>query len=222
MSRSSNLFTGMLGCFAVSCFVLVLAPQMQIGGLTAHSDEEAGTTYPVVNSRPGRDVYIREGCYYCHTQQVRDLQNSADIARGWGPRRTVGRDYIYEKPPLLGGLRIGPDLTNVGSKDWRNEPKEDPNKPKHRDRQWHLLHLYNPREYVVNSKMPSYRYLFEEVKAGAAAAGNELPIKASKEGYVIVPKAEAVQLADYLLSLDRTAPLPEISAPKAAAPAAKK
>jgi cytochrome c oxidase cbb3-type subunit II len=222
MSRSSNLFTGMLGSFAVSCFVLVLVPQMQIAGLTAHTDEEAGTTYPVVNTRPGRDIYIREGCYYCHTQQVRDPQNSADIARGWGSRRTVARDYIYETPPLLGALRMGPDLTNVGSKDWRNEPKEDPNKPKHRDRQWHLLHLYNPREYIVNSKMPPYRYLFEEVKAGSAAAGNALPLKAGKEGYVVVPKTEALQLADYLLSLDRTAPLPETSAPKAAAPAAKK
>jgi cytochrome c oxidase cbb3-type subunit 2 len=69
-----------------------------------------------VNTRPGREVYIREGCYYCHTQQVRDPQNSSDLERGWGMRRSVARDYIYENPPLLGSVRIGPDLANIGSK----------------------------------------------------------------------------------------------------------
>jgi cytochrome c oxidase cbb3-type subunit 2 len=222
MSRSSNLFTGMLGSFAVSCFALVVVPQIQIGGFTANTDEETGTTYPVVNSRPGRAVYISEGCYYCHTQQVRDVQNGADMDHGWGTRRTVARDYLYENPPLLGSLRVGPDLANAGSKDWRNEPKDDPRKPQHRDRQWHLLHLYNPREIVTNSKMPPYRYLFREVKADAAAAANALPVKAEKEGYVVIPTTEAIQLADYILSLDRSGPLPETAAPKAAAPAAKK
>jgi cytochrome c oxidase cbb3-type subunit 2 len=212
MSRSSNLFGGIFATFAVSCFALVLVPQMQIGGLSAHTDEESNTVYPTLNTRPGRDVYIREGCYYCHTQQIRDIQNGSDIERGWGPRRTVARDYIYEHPPLLGSTRIGPDLANVGSKDWRNEPKDDLRKPAKRDRAWHL----NER-----SMMPPYRYLFEEKRAGTVAPENVLPVKASKPGYEVVPTTEALQLVDYLLSLDRTAPLPESGA-KPAAPAAKK
>jgi len=209
MSRSSHLFTGIFGTFAVSCFALVLVPQMQLGNLTAHTDEESGGVYPAVNSRPGRRIYIREGCYYCHTQQVRDPQNSSDMERGWGIRRSVARDYIYENPPLLGSVRIGPDLANVGSKDWRDEPAGDPRRPKKRDRAWHLLHLYNPRVIVPQSTMPSYRYLFDEVKAGGEHALDALPLPASKLGYVVVPKADAVQLADYLLSLDQSAPLAE-------------
>ncbi len=209
MSRSNYLFAGIFGTFAVSCFALVLLPQTQLGKLTASVDEEAGSVYPVVNTRPGREVYIREGCYYCHTQQVRDTQNSSDLERGWGTRRSVARDYIYDNPPLLGSVRIGPDLANVGSKDWRNEPLGDPRRPKNRDRAWQLLHLYNPRIVVPQSTMPPYRYLFEEIKAGGQRAMDALPVPAAKLGYVVVPKAEAVQLVDYLLSLDQSAPLAE-------------
>jgi cytochrome c oxidase cbb3-type subunit 2 len=223
MSRSSNLFGGIFGAFAVSCVALILVPQTQIGGITELTNPDEGTRYPVWNSRPGREVFIREGCYYCHTQQIRDPQNGSDIGRGWGPRRTVARDYIFENPPLLGSTRLGPDLTNVGTKDWRNEPADDfVARPPKRDRAWHLLHLYNPRVHVAESIMPPYRYLFKEVKRGAQPAENALPIAASKPGYEIVPTAEAVQLVDYLLSLDRTAPLPEAGAAKPAAAAEKK
>lgn len=220
MSRSSYLFAGIFGSFALSCFALVLVPQIQIGGLTEKVNEEENTRYPVVNGRQGRVVYIREGCYYCHTQQVRDPQNGADIARGWGTRRTVARDYIFENPPLLGSVRVGPDLSNVGTKGWRNEPEADPKKPAKRDRQWFLEHLYNPRSVVPESTMPAYHYLFKEVKAGGEGAANALSVAASKDGYVIVPKTEALELVDYLLSLDRTSPLEEAgSKPAAAAPA---
>ncbi|MEQ1860588.1 MAG: cbb3-type cytochrome c oxidase subunit II [Chthoniobacteraceae bacterium] len=220
MSRSSYLFAGIFGSFAISCFTLVLVPQMQIGGVTEHVNEDEGTRYPVWNSRPGREVYIREGCYYCHTQQVRDVQNGSDMERGWGTRRTVARDYMFENPPLLGSIRIGPDLTNAGAKGWRNEPATDTSKPNRRDRMWQLVHLYDPRVIVPASTMPPYRYLFTEVKRGGQPAENALPIAASREGYEIVPTAEAVQLADYILSLDRTSPLPEAGALKSAAPAA--
>jgi cytochrome c oxidase cbb3-type subunit 2 len=217
MSRSSYLFSGIFGSFALSCFALVLVPQMQIGGVTEKVDEENNTRYPQVNTRPGREIFIREGCYACHTQQIRDVQNGSDIERGWGTRRTVARDYIFENPPLLGNTRIGPDLANVGSSEWRNEPKGDPRKPAKRDRQWHLLHLYNPRTMVERSVMPPYRYLFTEVQAGGQNASDAIPVKAKKEGHVVVPKPEAVQLVDYLLSLDRSFPLPEAGANKPAA-----
>ena len=222
MSRSSYLFTGIFASFAISCFALVLVPQMQIGGLSAHRNEEDGAVFPVVNARPGRDVYVREGCYYCHTQQIRDVQNSSDMERGWGTRRSVARDYIYERPPVLGSIRIGPDLSNVGSPDWRNEPKDDTKRPKKRTREWHLLHLYNPRVVEARSTMPPYRYLFTEVKAGGEQAANALPVKAKREGYLVVPTADALQLADYLLSLDHGFALPEAGAPKPAAAPEKK
>jgi cytochrome c oxidase cbb3-type subunit 2 len=223
MSRSSYLFGGIFGTFATSCVVLVLLPQTQLGGLTELQNPDEGTRYPVVNTRTGREVYIREGCYYCHTQQIRDPQNGSDIGRGWGTRRTVARDYIFEAPPLLGSTRLGPDLTNVGTKAWRNEPADDyVTRPPKRDRAWHLLHLYNPRIHVAESIMPPYRYLFNEVVRGGQEPENALPVAASKPGFVVVPTADAVQLVDYLLSLDRTSPLPEAGAAKPAAAAEKK
>jgi cytochrome c oxidase cbb3-type subunit II len=223
MSRSSYLFGGIFGTFAVSCVALILIPQIQIGGLNEHENPDEGTRYPVINTRPGRQVYVEEGCYYCHTQQIRDPQNGSDIGRGWGPRRTVAREYIFENPPLLGNSRLGPDLTNVGTKAWRNEPADDfVAKPPKRDRAWHLLHLYNPRVHMAESIMPPYRYLFREEKLGGQPPENVLSIAASKRGYVIVATERATQLVDYLLSLDRTAPLPEAGAAKPAAAPEKK
>jgi cytochrome c oxidase cbb3-type subunit II len=208
MSRSSYLFAGIFGSFAVSCVALVLIPQSQIGGLTAQIDEENNDVYPVVNTRQGRGIYIREGCYYCHTQQIRDPQNGTDIERGWGARRTVARDFIYETPPVLGSMRLGPDLANIGSKDWRNEPKDDPRKPARRDAKWHLTHLYRPTVVVSESNMPPYRYLFEKKKIGAQKSAEAIDVPV-EDGYEIVPKAEAKELVAYLLSLDRSHPLKE-------------
>jgi cytochrome c oxidase cbb3-type subunit 2 len=222
MSRSTYLFGGIFGTFAVSCVALILIPQLQIGGITEQVNADEGTRYPVVNSRPGRETYIREGCYYCHTQQIRDPQNGSDIGRGWGSRRTVARDYIFENPPLLGSSRLGPDLTNVGNASWRNEPADDyVLKPAKRDLTWHLIHLYNPRIHVAESIMPPYRYLFKEVKSDSQEAGNALPIAANEPGHVVIPTMEAVELVKYLQSLDRTSPLSEAGAAKPAAPEKK-
>ena len=102
MSRSSYLFAGIFGSFAVSCLALVVIPQLQIGGLTAQVDEENNDVYPVKNARQGRDIYIREGCYYCHSQQVRDEQNGTDIERGWG---TQSPPPCELKSMLIAGLR---------------------------------------------------------------------------------------------------------------------
>jgi hypothetical protein len=66
MSRSSYLFGGIFGSFALSCFALVMVPQGQIGRLAPHADEEAGTVYPLNNARQGREVYAAQGCFYCH------------------------------------------------------------------------------------------------------------------------------------------------------------
>ncbi len=64
----------------------------------------------------GRKIYIANGCVYCHTQQVRPEYGGADIERKWGDRRSAPRDYIFERPALLGKMRMGPDLANVGKR----------------------------------------------------------------------------------------------------------
>ena len=200
MSRSSYLFAGIFGAFAFSCFALVLVPQMQIGGLSEHENPEEGTRYPVLNTRQGREVYIREGCYFCHTQQIRD--SAGDVPR-WGPRRTVAQDYLFDWPVQLGFVRLGPDLMNVGLR----QPSA----------QWHLLHLYNPRLLVEGSTMPPYRFLFEKRRIKPTGPSRDaLPIKI--EGYEIVPTHRATALVAYLQSLNATIPLFEAPLPPGMTP----
>ena len=108
------------------------------------------TTTPVEGLEPytalqleGRDIYIREGCHVCHTQMVRPFR--AETER-YGPYSVSG-ESVYEHPFLWGSKRTGPDLARVGGR-YSNE--------------WHRAHLYNPRDVVPESVMPSYPWLFED------------------------------------------------------------
>lgn len=222
MNRSTTLIAGIIGSFLVSAYALVIVPQKQIGGLLPQTAEDEGKIvdiYPIENVgivKAGRSVYVSEGCVYCHSQQVRDEQNGTDLDRGWGTRRTVARDYIFDQPPLVGTTRLGPDLANVGSAKWRNEPENEDAKykPAKRDATWQLLHLYAPQTIVKNSSMPPYRYLFKRQKIGGQRSANALNVPV-EEGYEIVPTPDALNLVGYLLSLDKSHPLKEV---KSAAP----
>ena len=226
MSRSTPLIAGIFGSLAVSVFAMVLVPQAQIGGLQAQVDRDKDEpakildVYPTDRVKYGAKVYASEGCIVCHSQQVRDTQNGEDQPRGWGERRTVARDYIYDSIAFLGSSRLGPDLANVGAKTWRNEAENDTHKPKKRDAAWHYLHLYKPRAIIAESNMPPYPYLFEKRKISGQRSSDALPANQVpvEDGYEIVPKTEARELVSYLLSLDRSHPLNEV---KSAAPAAK-
>ncbi len=218
MTRSSAIFAGFFSAFAVSCAVLVLAPQAQLGGLQpVFVEDEPGKLtdiYPMDNGavQKGRAIYAREGCVACHTQQVRDPQNGTDIERGWGPRRTVARDYLFESPPFLGSTRLGPDLANAGWAEWRDEQKDDTLKPKKRDAAWHYAHLYNPRLLVPESNHPPYRYLFDVRKVSGQRASDAVSVadaKIAEPNEEAVPNADAKALVSYLLSLDRSHPLKE-------------
>lgn len=228
MNRSFSLIAWIFGSFALSVYALVVVPQTQIGGLQPQfTDDEGKVTdiYPIQNLgivEKGREVYRAEGCIYCHSQQIRDLQNGTDLVRGWGERRTVARDYIFEQPPFLGSNRLGPDLANVGSAKWRNEEENDPRRPLKRDARWQLLHLYAPKTIITESNMPSYRYLFELKKISGQKSVDALDLTgeaAPPDGFEVVPKPEATALVGYLLSLDRSHPVNEVKAP---APEAKK
>lgn len=106
-------------------------------------------TTPVPNLRPltalefeGRDIYIREGCHVCHTQMIRPFR--AETER-YGHYSLSG-EHVYEHPFLWGSKRTGPDLARVG------QIYSD---------EWHRAHMYNPRDVVPESIMPSYPWLFE-------------------------------------------------------------
>ena len=90
----------------------------------------------------GRDIYIREGCHVCHTQMIRPFRAETERYGHY----TVAGEHVYEHPFLWGSKRTGPDLARVGgcySDDW------------------HRAHLYNPRDVVPESNMPSFPWLFE-------------------------------------------------------------
>jgi len=141
----------------------------------------------------GREIYVREGCMYCHSQQVRPEGFGNDQGRFWG-RPSVPADYVYDKPHQLGTMRTGPDLMNIAVR----QPSE----------QWHLVHLYNPRVVTPGSIMPPFPWLFEEKRSPAPNdIIIELPDSLSPKNGVIVAGREANALVAYLLSLDRSYPV---------------
>ena len=130
------LIFGILLVSAIGGLVQVLPPLF----------EESLST-PGVNTRvysavelTGRDIYIREGCHVCHTQQVRPLV--AEVDR-YGPVSQAG-EFVYDRPFLWGSKRTGPDLHRIGGK-YSNV--------------WHEQHLLDPRSVVPESIMPGYPWL---------------------------------------------------------------
>jgi cytochrome c oxidase cbb3-type subunit 2 len=119
-----------------------------------------------------------------------------DISRGWGRRRTVAEDFLFDYPVMPGQQRIGPDLANVGLR-----------LP---DLNWHLRHLYAPRLLAKESTMPPYRFLFQKRKIEQNPSPEALVLPkefAPESGYEVVPTHEAIALAAYLTSLRADAPL---------------
>jgi cbb3-type cytochrome oxidase cytochrome c subunit len=132
---------------------------------------------------------------------VRVVPTGPDIERGWGSRLSVAHDYLYDNPVLLGSVRLGPDLTNVGTR-----------RP---DAIWHLVHLFDPKLQVPGSTMPRYPFLFEKRTPGRQRSPDALPISGAQE---IVPTPEARALAAYLTSLNVEMPLFEAPGPQIPAP----
>ena len=93
----------------------------------------------------GRGVYIREGCWYCHSQYLRPI---AGENRRWGPVSEFG-EYAYDLPHLVGTRRIGPDLTRAGGKYGDD---------------WHAAHYFDPRAIVPDSTMPKFTWFFKKEK----------------------------------------------------------
>src|SRR6266404_4869569 len=119
MKGLAPLFLGIFGTFAFSWVGLTVIPNWQIGHLNPQSDEEGTDIYPQPQSgmfERGARVYVANGCVYCHSEQVRPDYAGADIERGWGNRRSAPRDYIFERQVLLGKIRMGQDLANIGAR----------------------------------------------------------------------------------------------------------
>jgi cytochrome c oxidase cbb3-type subunit 2 len=133
-----------IGLFIVLTFIVV-----SVGGLAEIVPLffQKSTTQPVPGLKPytalqltGRDVYVREGCYLCHSQQIRPFR--AETER-YGHFSVAG-EYVYDRPFQWGSKRTGPDLARVGGR-YSDE--------------WHYTHLMNPRDVVPESNMPAYTWL---------------------------------------------------------------
>jgi cytochrome c oxidase cbb3-type subunit 2 len=134
----------------------------------------------------GRDVYVANGCSYCHTQQVRPLDQDKVFGRPSAPG-----DFAYATPELLGSERTGPDLTNIGARQ--------------SSAVWQYIHLYNPRAVVPESIMPAFDWLFHVVAtAPAGATVVPLPKAFAPRLGVVVPSRQAEALVAYLASLKQT------------------
>jgi len=108
---------------------------------------QKSTTEPITGLKPytalqlvGRDIYLREGCYNCHSQMIRPFR--AETLR-YGHYSVAG-EFVYDRPFQWGSKRTGPDLHRVGGK-YSDE--------------WHRIHLNNPRDVVPESNMPAYSWL---------------------------------------------------------------
>ena len=134
---------------SVNLMMVLIVLAVSVGGLIELlplmvSDE---TTKPAENIEPysplrlaGRDVYVREGCYGCHSQMVRPFRSETER---YGPYSTAG-ESVYDRPFQFGSRRTGPDLARVGGR--------------YSDA-WHRLHLEDPRALVPESNMPGYPWL---------------------------------------------------------------
>jgi len=160
---------------------------------------QKSTTEPVTGVKPltslqlaGRDIYVREGCYNCHSQMIRPFR--AETLR-YGHYSVAG-ESVYDHPFQWGSKRTGPDLARVGGK-YSDE--------------WHRVHLNNPRDLVPESNMPAYPWLMTAVVDAAAMPAHMKALRAvgvpytdeeiSKASEDVTGKTEMEALIAFLQSL---------------------
>ncbi len=137
----------------IGLMIILIIAVISVGGLVQIIPLffQDSLTEPVAGLKPysalrleGRDIYVREGCYLCHSQMIRPFR--AETER-YGHYSVAG-EFVYDRPFLWGSKRTGPDLHRVGGR-----YSDD----------WHRVHMNNPRDVVPESIMPGYPWL-EETK----------------------------------------------------------
>ena len=160
----------------VGLMALLIVLTVSVGGLVEIVPLyfQKSTTEPVAGLKPytavqlaGRDVYLREGCYNCHSQMIRPFR--AETER-YGHYSVAG-EFVYDHPFQWGSKRTGPDLHRVGGR-----YSDD----------WHIIHLTNPRDVVPESNMPAYPWLLR-----AKLVPAELPPKMRALRMAGVPYTDA-------------------------------
>ena len=159
----------------VGLLMVLIVLVISVGGLLEIVPQffQKSTTTPVEGLKPydavrlaGRDIYLREGCYNCHSQMIRPFR--AETER-YGHYSVAG-EFVYDHPFQWGSKRTGPDLHRVGGR-YSDE--------------WHRAHLMNPRDVVPESNMPAYAFL-----AKAPVDGSTIAAKMSALRSVGVPYSD--------------------------------
>jgi cytochrome c oxidase cbb3-type subunit 2 len=147
----------------------------------------------------GRDIYVREGCYNCHSQMIRPFR--AETER-YGHFSVAG-EFVYDRPFQWGSKRTGPDLQRVGGR-----YSDD----------WHYTHLMNPRDVVPESNMPAYRWLAETPADAADIQAKMKTLNIVGTGYTEQEIAEAPKMLEGKTEMDAMIAYLQVlgtSAPKA-------
>ncbi|HEY5641543.1 MAG TPA: cytochrome-c oxidase, cbb3-type subunit II [Woeseiaceae bacterium] len=139
IEKSLNLMMVLI-VVAISIGGLIEIVPLMMSPATSEPDENITVYSPL--RLAGRDVYVREGCYNCHSQMIRPFRSETER---YGPFTTAG-ETVYDRPFQFGSKRTGPDLARVG---------------KRYSDDWHRLHLMDPRALVPESNMPAYPWLAE-------------------------------------------------------------
>jgi len=141
---------------SLNLMMVLIVVAISIGGLieiiplmvSSDATEPAEGIEPYAPLRlAGRDIYVREGCYNCHSQMIRPFRSETER---YGPYTTAG-ETVYDRPFQFGSKRTGPDLARVGGR-----YSDD----------WQRLHLMDPRALVPESNMPAYPWLAENTVDG--------------------------------------------------------
>jgi len=165
--------------YACLAWMMAVLPGIELSTVPAGPGVEPLTAL----QSEGREVYVANGCSYCHTQQVRPLNQDKVFGRP-----SAAGDFTYQTPELLGSERTGPDLTNIGVR----QPSS----------LWQYIHLYNPRAVVPESIMPSFNWLFDVVdQTPTGVTPIPLPKAYASARGVVVPTHKAEALIAYLASL---------------------
>jgi cytochrome c oxidase cbb3-type subunit II len=190
----------------IGLMMLLIVLLVSVGGLVEIVPLffQKSTTEPVAGLKPygalqltGRDVYVREGCYNCHSQMIRPFR--AETER-YGHYSVAG-EFVYDRPFQWGSKRTGPDLARVGGR--------------YSDA-WHRVHLNNPRDVVPESNMPSFPWLSKNTLDGDTVQSHMRALKRLGDPYsdaeiaaapaAVDGKTEMDAVVAYLQGLGRHAP----------------
>ena len=190
----------------IGLLAILTAIAVSLGGLAEivpmMHDAQAIKPLPGVKPYPalelaGRDVYVREGCYNCHSQMVRTLRFETER---YGHYSMAG-ESVYDRPFQWGSKRTGPDLARVGGR-----YSDD----------WHRVHLNNPRDVVPESNMPAFPWLEKNALDGATVQAHMRALQRLGDPYsdadirnapaAVAGKTELDAMVVYLQGLGRHAP----------------